>query len=358
VVVRPDEHRREDATGRCVTRWSDEEIAAGARVVMMGSFRDVRAENFASSPPERCQIESTHEARGRYVKRLRDLSADRRGPPLRIVHEHRFDIVAPTLAAEPGFRADFLVSTDRPWKQVLDFYERDRSPLCGLSGCRFSMRPDGAASGHELTLDEAIDASGGPKRHESAVFYTGRGGQVQSHYWASAVIADLRNPAYRAWRVKLAAQALEIGGYDAVSLNQKFHMYQKHYWVGSDLFPDPAAVRKATDDNPWTAPPRGYGYPEYVAGWSALAADLRAAGVPYAIDALSAWPWVRDRADDPATRDRDEGRTIRDVVRGARLVLMDKARRDPAGLQRWVAELRAAGVEVVPIDTNCGYGRP
>jgi hypothetical protein len=48
---------------------------------------------------------------------------------------------------------------------------------------------------------------------------------------------------------------------------------------------------------------------------------------------------------------------LRDVVRGARIALLE-TRRDAAGLEAWAAELTRAGVEVVRVDTRCGYGRP
>jgi hypothetical protein len=357
VVVVPDLVRSEVA-GACVGRWTDEEIAAGARVALVGSSADVARANAASIAPAHCGIAETHRDRGRFVANLRALRARAGGAPLRVVHQHRFDIVPATLAAEPGFRADFLVATDRPWSEVTAFFARDRSPLCGADGCRFSFAHGGFEErGRGAWLRDWIDASGGPRRHESVVYYLARTRHVQRLFWATAALADQRNPAYRAWRVEQAKRALEIGGYDAIALNAKFHQYREPWWIASPRAPDVATVRERWEDGLWTAPPRGYGYAEYVEGWVALAADLRAAGVPYAITSLPAWPWPKVGADDPATRDRDEGRMIRDVVRGARIALLE-TRRDAAGLEAWAAELTRAGVEVVRVDTRCGYGRP
>lgn len=359
VVLRPDERRREEGA-RCVAAWTDAEIAAGAELVLLGSYADVERENAATSPTSRCVVPETHRARGRYVADLRARRAEVGGPPLRFVHMHRFDLVSAPLAAEPGFRADFLLTTDRPWREVEAFFAADRSPRCGPDGCRWSHAPGGFEDrARGAWLRDSIDAAGGPGRAESVVYYLARAAQIQNRFWPTAAIADLRNPGYRAWRVALAKRALEVGGYDAIALNQKFHMYRAPYWIGSEKARDVAALRADGDDTLWSAPPRGYGYPEYVTGWVALANDLRAAGVPYAIVDFPAWPWERERADDPSTPARDEGRSIREVAKGARIVLLERhARSDPRGLEAWAAELRAAGVEVFWMDTSCELRRP
>lgn len=355
--MRPDGRRRE-VEGACVETWPDAELVAHAGVALVGSYDDVDASNAATMPVGRCEIPHTHFDRGRWISKLRADRAKVPGPPLRFVHMHRFDVVAATLAAEPGFRADFLVRTDRPWKQVLDFFAADRSPACGPDGCRFSFAPAGREDRMGgAWLSDWIDKSGGKKRHESVVYYLVRGNHVRRHFWPAAAIADLRNRDYRAWRVELAKRAVELGHYDAIDLNQKFSMYRREHWIDSAAVPDTAKLRARGAETLWTAPPKGYGYPEYVEGWAALSRDLRAAGVPYAVSGLSAWPWIRDRADDPSSP-RDEGKMIEEAVRGARLVIVERhARSDPAGLLRWAAELEAAGVQVAWIDTRCGWAK-
>jgi hypothetical protein len=354
VVVRPD-MRRSQAPGGCQVVWPDEEAALAA-VVLIGSASDVPEEEDGGRTV-RCAIPRTHRDRGRYLARLRELRAKagiRR--PLRAIDMHRFDLVANSLAGEPGFRADFLATTDRPWREVLDFFARDRSPACGAEGCRFSFAMGGREDRGDETLRDRIDASGGAKRHETAVYYLARANRDTRLFWPTAAVADLRNRDYRAWRVAQAKRALELGGYDAIALNEKFHQHQQPHWIGSAAAPTPAALRESRDTL-WTAAAPGYGYPEYVEAWSALARELRAAQIPYAITALANWRWLHRGADDPATP-RDEARMIREVLEGARIVLVDRRDRgDPAGRDAWAARLEAAGAEVVWVDQSCGLAR-
>lgn len=358
VVVRPDQRRRSDGSG-CIIEWPDDAIAAGAGVVLLGDWADTSEPVFVR-PPGACAERQTHADNGRYVARLRALRAKRGGPPLFFVHMHRFELVGDTQAALPGFQADFLLSTDRPWSEVTEFFAKDRSPLCGKEGCRWSDAFGGWEDrGRGTWLRDSIDESGGPRRHESVVYYLVRAAQVQRLFWPTAAIADLRNPAYRAWRVAEAKRALALGGYDAILLNQKFHQYQgEAQWIGGPQARDVAALRKNGDDTLWSAPPRGYGYPEYVQGYAALAADLRAAGVPYQFE-MRAWPWLVREADDPTTPDRDEAQMIRGAALGARIALLDAGRGvDHAGFLNFADELRRAGVRVVIIRPECGFGHP
>jgi hypothetical protein len=354
VVVRPDQRRREEGS-RCVAEWPDEKVAAAAEVVLVGAQNDVDRDNAATVPPTRCAFGETHRARRRYVDTLRAKRAEAGGAPLRVIHMTRFDLVSAPFAAEPGFRADFLTTTDRPFRFVLDFFAADRSPLCGAGGCRWSHAIGAWEDRFEgAWLRDSIDASGGPKRHESVVYYLVRANQVRDRFWPTAAIADLRNPAYRAWRVALAKRSIEIGGYDAVLLNEKFHMYREPYWIGSEAAPDVAALRARGDDTLWSAPPRDYTAKEYLEGWSALARDLRAAGVPYALLGFPAGPWnhLRGEGGDEAAAD---DQVVKQVASGARLVMLPrKAYRGPARASEWAADFRARGVEVHWFDTACG----
>jgi hypothetical protein len=183
-----------------------------------------------------------------------------------------------------------------------------------------------------------------------------RPAQIEDRFWAIAAIADLTNPAYRAWRVSMALRAIQIGGYDAIELNHKFSQYREPMWIGGPLARDAVELRRLADATLWSAPPIGYGYPEYVRGWAALAKDLRAAGVPYSVN-LQTWPWLVRFSDDPASP-ADEGALVREAVLGARYVLLDRwARADHSGLAAFAAELGRAGVDVVWIDTRCGLMR-
>ncbi len=135
VVVRPDGRYREDGSS-CAPVWRDEEIASGAGIVLMGSYDDVSDPHFAHPANSSCGWPTSHGDNARYVTKLRKLRGD--GPPLRIVHMHRFDVVPDSLASLPGFRAEFLLPTDRPWSEVEAFFANDRAPVCGAEGCRWS----------------------------------------------------------------------------------------------------------------------------------------------------------------------------------------------------------------------------
>lgn len=342
---------------RCIARFSEAEMAR-ARLVAVGTSWDVTEPDFVHRTG-RCAPSQRHaENRARW-QRIRERHAERGGERLWIVHAHRFDLVTDTLAMAPEFDGAFLLRTTRPWSDVLAFFERDRSPLCAPGGCRWSdahganeEREDGPS------LAASIERVGGKGLVRKVVYYVGRGSNEQSTFSPVGVVADLRNAKYRAWRVAEAKRALAAGGYDAIVLNQKFHQYREQkggYWLGSERLPDPSAIR-AGGDTPLTAPPLGYGYPDYVAGWSALAAELRAAGVPYAVTDLPADPFL-DRADDPATPDRDEAQAIREVLRGAAVVLLDQGRWSrEARIEALAAELRGAGVDVIRVDSRCGLG--
>ncbi len=346
---------RQHTVGRdCQPSWSPREIASGADTVLIGSFDDTEKRG-PMTHPEACGRPHTHRDNGEYVRQLRALRAAQGGPPLQVIHLTRFDIVADTLTAEPGFRADFLVRTDRPWSEVEAFFLTDRSPQCGAEGCRFTPayggNPD-ANRGSWIT-DWIRNAGGNP---QSNVYYLVRAAQVKSDYWPTAVLADLRNPDYRAWRVALAKRAVEVGGYDAVLLNNKFHQFREQHWIGSSMAPDAAALRKIGDDTLWTAPPRGYGGAEYLAGWVALAHDLQQAGVPYAIDPPH-WPSLLTPVGNAGPP--DQGHQIAQVARHARFVILDrKAYGDEPGLVAFAADLERAGATVLWREETCGFKRP
>lgn len=355
VVVRPDERFAGEGSD-CTRVWRDEEIASGAGVVLIGSYNDVSDSHFAHPGNSACGWPTSHADNARYVAKLRALRGSR--PPLRIVHMTRFDLVADSLAALPGFQSDFLLTTDRPWSDVLAFFANDPSPACGAEGCRWSDAFGAWEDrGKGTWLSDRIDAAGAPGRYRSAVYYLVRGAQVERHFWPLAALADLRNPAYRAWRVGEARRSLEQGGYDAVSLNHKFHQYFEPHWIGSAALPDAAAVRANGDDTFFSAPPRGYGLREFMQGYIALAADLKAAGVPYAIVDMPEWPWVLG-ADDPRVGNPAITRGLREAIRGARIVLLERhPRSDQAGFDAFVGELERAGVQISWIESSCGFSR-
>jgi hypothetical protein len=354
IAVSPDVRQHAIGNG-CQPSWTPREIASGADYVYIGSYDDIEKRGPMTHPEGQCGSPHTHRDNADYVHQLRALRAAQGGPPLRIIHMHRFDVVADTLTAEPGFRADFLVRTDRPWSEVEAFFLKDRSPQCQPDGCRFTPAWGGYSDENKgRWITDWIRKAGG--HPESNVYYLVRAAQVKHDYWPTAVLADLRNPDYRAWRVALAKRAVEVGGYDAVLLNQKFHQYTEQHWIGSPMAPDAEGLRKIGDDTLWTAPPRDYDAAAYLAGWVALAEDLRRAGVPYAVD-LPHWPGLIKPAGNNGPA--DQGHRIAEVARHARIAVLDrKAYGDQAGLVAFGADLARAGVDVVWREDSCGFKRP
>jgi hypothetical protein len=348
--VRPDQARQRG--DRCERKWSDEEIATGrAEVVLLGGFYDVTEPRFLHprglcGPPER------HADIGRWVRDIRARRAANGGPRMWFVHQVRFDLVADTQAALPGFDADFLLRADRPWESVLAFFTKDRSPGCPAKGCRWSdslYAHEGKESGPRLR--DSIDKSGGPGRYRTAIYNTARPSAQENVFYPVAALADRNNPAYRAWRIAEAKRSIAAGDYDAVTLNQKFSNYLSWMPVlGDEKARDVAEARRS--DATWTARPR-HGFAEEAAGWVALGRELRAAGVPYAITDFPSYP-IFERWDDPKTPE-PEWRAIREVVLGAELMLLGRGAWTPeARYEAFAAELRAAGVHVVPVDVRCG----
>jgi hypothetical protein len=352
VVVRPEQRRAVGA--RCVARFSEAEIAAGAEVLLLGSHTEV-AEPVFEHPAGPCDPPERHSRIGREVKRWREKAAPR---SITVVHLNRFEIVSDTLAATPGFDARFLVQTDTPWQKVLDFFALDRSPACRERPCRWSD----AWGGFEHVnpgrwLRDSIDASGGPGRYQSAVYNLARPSDREDGvYWPTAVHANLGSKAYRAWRIAEAQRAIRDGGYDAVALGQKFsrRLAAEGAWLGTARGRDVAALHAEDEPVTWTAEPKDYGFSEYMQGYLALAAELRAAGVPYAITDYPDFQFL-ESWDDPKTPDVNEWESIQDVMRKARVVLLARGPRTPyRAYEDFAAELRAAGVQVVPVNHGCG----
>jgi hypothetical protein len=256
----------------------------------------------------------------------------------------------------PGFSGRFLLPTARPWSEVLRFFEEDRSPDCVAGGCRFAEPDPSSRNGDPVGLAPLvarIDETAGKGTSRSVVYYLQRGSAGNKIFRATNALANLDDPAFRAWRVAEARRMLERGGYDAVMLNHKLHQYRSEgHWLGGPAAPDVTALNRL-GDTLWTAPPSGYGYPEYVAGWHALASDLRAGGVPYGV-ILSVAPWRR-RTLPGSDSASDENALIREVARGARVVLLDgRVGKRGALFVAVQRELEAAGARVVPIDSSCG----
>jgi len=355
IAVHPDQRFVDTAT--CQSVYSDSEIAANAEAVMIGDFTDV-AHPVVAAPPRTCDPTPSHTANSNYVGRLRAARAAVGGTPLEIVHLSRMDLVPTTFAALPGFAASYLTSTTRPWADVLGFFANDRSGPCATGLCRWSDSWGGDAVKDPPggRLRDYIDRSGGTGRSETTVYYMARPGAPPLVYWPTAAIADLRNPAYRAWRVAEAKEAIRLGGYSAIELSHKLFQYREHaHWIGSPFAPN-VDVLNASGDTLWTAPPTGYDYAEYVTGWSQLAADMRAANVPYTIT-ITWRAWAADGMDDPATTSVNEAELIRAAMRGAKTLFLDRpVDVNPTDWNILVSQIQAAGPRIIPFDQACGYG--
>jgi hypothetical protein len=333
----------------CEPKQGPATLAAAGGVFLLGSTTDVSEQRTPIPKPTRCGPKG-HGSNGKFVAEVRGARSPD-SPPIAFVHLHRFDLVPISFAALPGFQASFLVRAKTPWSRLLDFFARDESPLCRGGRCSWSDFHYGDPDQHRgPRLRDLIDASGGPGAHERVVYYLTRSKPGKRVHWPDAALGDLRNPAYRAWRVEEARRALEVGGYDAVMLNEKFAQYRERsgHWLGG-------AARDVEELNRvprtlWSAAPDGYGYSEYASGWAALGRDLRAAGVPYAVR-MSASAWWGKGLDDRATQAVDEGALVRETVQGASLFLVSKwgTPEERAALEGIDRELHARGAGLVLI---------
>jgi len=355
VVVRPDMRIQNPST--CTSIWTDAEIGSGAEVVLLGDFTDV-AQPVVTAPGRLCYPSPSHAANKPYVTRLRSArAAAGNGKPLYLVHMSRFDLVPYSFAALAPFDDAMLLTTDRPWSQVTGFFTGDQSAACAAGGCSWSDSWGGDATRNPppYRLRDYIDRAGGAGRYQRVVQYLSRPDDPRIH-WASSAIADLRNASYRAWRVAEAKAAIQVGGYDAIDLNHKLAQYRSAHWIDSPGIQDVASLN-ASGDTYWTAPPRGYGYSEYVQGWNQLARDLKAAGVPYEVT-ISWRAWGGNSYDDGATSIREDD-LIREALRGAKVVLFDRTS-DQALTPEYtqaVAQLAAYGPKIYGFDLACGYGK-
>lgn len=324
VVVRPP--RRWKSVRPCVRIWSNTQVATRAEIVIFGGYKDVFEDENPSSNPM-CGRPFTHEANAGYIADIRSQRTawrlKRRSPatkPIFFVHMSRFDLVSLEHAKSPGFQPSFLVKTQTPISQVIGFFESDQSTVC-MGKCKW----------------------GGPTQGD-AVYYVSVKYPREKTYFPLAMIADLQNPAYRQWRVQRAKRFLTLGGFDAVMLNHKFDQYAtNNYVLGSPWCQN--LTRCKVDSSMWSALPDEYSLTEYVDGWVSLAADLKAAGVPYVVR-LSPNPWLTHSP---------EAVRIHSVLDGALLVMVNAGNVGwQKTIQGWMRKLRREGVNVLPIDSRCG----
>lgn len=359
VVVRPDQ--RWWSFSPCEPWWKPDTIASRARYVFGGFLTPaspvIPADIFS------CWGQTTQPRSKAYHDDLRARAA-LLGRTLEIIYYTRSDIVLRGHAALPGFDPSFLVDAAQPLTETSRFFSRDRTTPC-VCGCTWSDEPGAASAPPAQRLSGILDALGGAGTYASKVHYAIRPGASGTadgsprRFFGSSAIADLRNPAYRAWYVANAEADRVAGGFDYVELNQKFHQLRpanpSYAWGG------PRATNVSgyfvTDDTLWSSEPSGYGYADYVAGWTALAQDLATAGVPFVVT-LSANVWRPGFTywDDPASPGVDEHEVIRAGARLAQIVFLDRSGSTQADVDAATVDLvatSAAHVEV--LDSNCGF---
>lgn len=350
IIVRPDQRFVEGSN--CVPIWSEYQIATSGEVVLLGDFTDV-AQPVIPAPGRTCDPSPSHAHNAGYIARLRMARALAGRPPLTIVHMSRFELVPAVLAATPGFHASHLLTTQTPWSSVTGFFRLDTSPDCLPDGCEWSDSWGGRGSndpGHRIR--DYIDADAGFGNYQTRVYYLARP-STEPVYWPTAVIADLRNPDYRAWRVAEARRAIAAGGYDMVDLSQKLQQFRTgDRWIGGYLAYDVTALN-AMHDTFWSARPDGYSYAQYVSGWHALALELHAAGVPFAVS-LPHQIWTGSKYDDSSTPSVDEAALLRDAAEWAALVMVDVSTTyTDASWQALAQDIGSRGARVVRFDQSC-----
>jgi hypothetical protein len=355
VVIRPDQ--KFDNAKDCHWVWSKQEIAEQTDVVYMSGETAVGTPKRPPHPMT-CWGDTTFENMARYIDEVNALRpADK--PPIQWVAMVRFDIVFDTFAAQPGFTDEFLAKTNRPWSTLLDFFRKDRSGACPPEGCTWRDAWGGRADCNGQCLRDYIDGAGGPGAAERAVYYL----NLWDHpiYWPSAALARQDNAKFRTWIIAEHAKAISMGHATMIDLNNKFWQWLPSnaggggVEVGGPKARDVAALRKT--EAGWTGTPIGYGYPEYVKGWAALASELKAANVPFSVIVGRALFTQPKLYDDPSTADVDEAKLIRDVAeQKAKLVLL-ATDGDRAGAAGVAARLRSLGRTVLVIDQNCGLAK-
>lgn len=281
----------------------------------------------------------------------------------------RFDLVPVPLMSSAGFDPDFILDTATSWASVTAFFDDDASADCS-GGCTWSDNY-GGAGGHAdfaepYRLRDLIDDAGGDYR--TKVYYL-PDSTTETDYGPEAAMGDLSNAEYRAWRVADVRALLATGAYDMVMLNHKFCQWRfgNENWLNGDLgtacgesgqvISDVTKLH-AANSQLFTAEPTGYGWTEYVQGWAAMADDLKAAGVPFAVYLSDDYWTSTSTYDDPATADVNEATLITDTAEDdADLVILDYGDNGRGASHGVVKLLQAAGREVLVVDQRCGqYG--
>jgi hypothetical protein len=385
LAVRPDQRMSvNDYPNRCIPVWSVARLAdSNARIALIGG-QDVANPLFTPYPRgcagvafpydadrDGVPFGATYRDLGAYVSAVKARRAARGGPPIEFVHEHRFDLLGTPLLAQPEYQRSFVLRTATPFSAVLGFFAGDTSAECTSAsppgGCAFhadaELYTEQYPYYHDKRIQDFVDAHGPGDDHKYVVYYMSRSWRNPKWHSPLAILADQRVPAYRAWRVSEAAKVKSLGAIDFVELNHKLNQYTPSdpHWLGAPQFENVHEVN-VSGDTPWSAAPSAYGLAEYVQGWRALASDLRAAGVPFAVNAGPYFFRSDATYDDPQTS-QDEQDLVRDATRDASLILLGRYKlsgttdaqfRDLVGELR--GELAPRGGRVVVIESQPNPG--
>jgi hypothetical protein len=375
----------------CTPRYTKADLADDIDVVMMGSAfvtantpspsiptwgdGDCRTTYWASTGTD---LDDTHASHAAFIDSVL-AEEDSGAEPTRFVFQNRMDLVAHRLLADPDFDADWLIDTTTSYSTLTNFFNNDTSADCtSPNTCSWhEIAPLYTTNGAWTNkwLRHLIDAAGSANDYQSKVYYLAQGGTsggnpIRQHY-PTAVIADQTNADYRAFRVDEAAAAVTAGHWHFIELNHKLSQYRppNQHWLGAS---DAENVTEYNDlgDNKFSAQPDGYGYPQYVTGWSDLAADMDAADVPRSVN-VSPTIWPRNAAnnavevggpiesafDDASTSTVNEAQVLRDAIYAADLVILERRYNccpnvPESAFLDVVEDIRGNGAEVFVVEPN------
>lgn len=364
----------------CRFLWSADELAADVDVVFLSAEGAIDS---GARPPWRAPcidhwasgIENDDASLANLGRLIAATDARRpKGRPrIEWILSLRFDLVLDTDAAQPGFDASFLADTRTPWSETLSFVEGAGPETCGAQGCRVVEHAGSygdADCPKNACLRARIDASAGAAgAYQRKVYYL----RTNHHpkYFLASALADARNAAYRRWRVGLAREAIARTKAQYVLLGDKFSQWNPaiepdggRHFARSAAYPDLASVRAKGATDFFSAQPDGLGWAEYVEGWTAIARDLDAAGVPFAVQVPETL-FGLDGGDGLGTNrlwTTDGGGPndrLREAARRADLILLDAVQGTRERAEEKARALRAAPWKrhVVVVDSRIPLGK-
>lgn len=250
-------------SNNCEMRLTAVEIASRSHYTALGTWEDTLSTDTANSS-DACNDLRSHAGNKVIASAIR--AAAGLGAPPRIFYAMRMDLLTTEQMSGAGFQNSWLLTTATPWATVVANVEADTSTECD---------PDGTGTGScTITLGQFTTP-------DTSVYYMTLRGTDQS-LQPLAVMPDMGNAAYRAWRIARIQDILVEGGFDGVELNEKFdpNNLPDGYWMFSTSCPN-LTVCNGGQNTIWSAQPQNYSYGDYVAGWVAFGEELTAAGIPF-----------------------------------------------------------------------------